>query len=257
MNKLGKGLLLLAGVLLLCAVLLIAGNSELRDGLILLIDPAYFREMKFSYYRNGGGKEVFLLGTIHSDHLAISAYSLWHLKAVILHLSPELLLVESRPEEMERGNTGDGPVEMPFAALVAQSEGIEFRGMDWWTMGDEGLDNEIRENQMFEIIMHETAGHKKILILTGWSHVEGFRNRLASLGYEEMPFPASEKRALFNAADIPKVFPAGMADCIEQRIEIDKEALAKETRAYWKNKLENAIRDRERYLAIIQATGEG
>lgn len=255
MKRFGKALFF-AGVLLVGAILLIAGNSELRDGLVLIVDPGYFREEKFSHCRNGAGQEIFLLGTIHTDHLTNSAYSLWNIKAVILHGSPDLLLVESRPEEMERGNIGDGPVEMPFATLVARHQGIEVQGMDWWTMEGEGIDNTARENRMFENILRDISGHGRVLILTGWSHVEGFRKRLASLGCEEMPFSADDKRALFDTADVPEVFPEGMADCIERRMAIDGETLANETRAYWKSKLENAIRDRKWFLTMIRDIGE-
>ncbi len=256
MKRLGKAVLILAGVFLFCAILLIAGNSEFRDLLVLNINPDYFRGMKFSHYRNGDGQEVFLLGTIHTDHLTNSAYSFWNIKAVILHVSPDLLLVESRPEEMERSNIGDGPVEMPFSTLVARQAGIEVQGMDWWTMEGEGMDSEVREDRMFENIVREIAGHGKVLILTGWSHIEGFQKRFSSLGYQTVPFPAVEKYAVFDTSDIPQVFPKGLTDCIERRIEIDRETLVLETRAYWKNKLENAIRDRERYLAVIREVGE-
>ena len=157
---------------------------------------------------------------------------------------------------MERDNIGDGPIEMPFANLAAKADGIETQGMGWWTTDTEDVDNDVRENHMFSNITAEIAGHKVILILTGWSHLEGFGVRLTSSGYDEVPFPSSEIRALFDTANISKSFPKGLTHYIEQRIELDKATLANETRDSWRRKLETAIKDRENYLDVIKRIGE-
>jgi hypothetical protein len=65
-------------------------------------------------------QEIFILGTIHGRHYKSKSYSLLYLKTVIENTKPELLLVESRPEELKAGNLGDGPLEMLFSNLTAR-----------------------------------------------------------------------------------------------------------------------------------------
>ena len=255
-KKIGIVILVIVGILILSAAILLATNTELRNGLVLLTDPNYFRNIVFFHYRNETGQDIYLLGTIHSSFMTNDSYSLWNLKAVIVHLNPDLLLVESRPEELTKDNIGDGPIEMPFATLTANAYGIETQGMDWWTMDSDSIDNDVRENHMFDNIVAEIAGHNKVLIFTGWSHVEGFNKRFLRSGYQEIEFPSSEKQALFDTTTVPMVFPKGLTHYIEQRIELDRQTLAGNISDYWKAKLENAIDDRKRFLDMIKRIGE-
>lgn len=92
-----------------------ASIREVRDLALVTIAPSYARDANFVRFSKGP-VEVFVLGTIHGRHLTTPAYSLAHLLAVVANMAPDLLLVESRPEELARGRWGDGPIEMPFAA---------------------------------------------------------------------------------------------------------------------------------------------
>lgn len=125
------------GLLSLLARVLAAGAwvGELRNLALYTLAPRYARDANFVHFAKHEA-EVFILGTIHGRHLATPAYSLAHLKAVIARMKPRLLLVEARPEGIARQRWGDGPVEMPFAALYARQLGIAVDGIDWWTLSD-------------------------------------------------------------------------------------------------------------------------
>ena len=257
MSKLRWIVLLVAGGLLVAGLSLLAFNAELRGELLLLVSPRTFREAEFLRFTSPAGQDVYLLGTIHGGHLTTTGYSLLHLKAVIAHLRPDLLLVESRPEELARDNWGDGPIEMPFASLTARTEGIQVRGMDWWTMtADHQIESDARENRMFQNILAALPGHRRILILTGFSHVEGFQQRFLANGYSKAAFSSAEKEALFDTAGLTYLFPPGMTHYIEKRIAIDQSTLASETDSFWRDRIEAAIADRQALLKTIAIVGE-
>jgi len=114
--KLGAKTWWLGGLVFLLAVLSVPLlSSEIRSFLVFQIAPGYARDGHFLRL-TGHGQTVYLLGTIHGNHLRSEAYSLWHIQAVVQNLKPDLLLVESRPEELAKGNWGDGPIEMPSPA---------------------------------------------------------------------------------------------------------------------------------------------
>lgn len=256
-TSLRKIFLWVVGGLLVAGILLIIFVVEPRGGVFLVFAPKHFREAVFLRFSGNSGEDVYLLGTIHGNHLTTKDYSLLHLQAVLEHLDPELLLVESRPEELERDNWGDGPIEMPFASLTAQASGIEVQGMDWWVMnGTRQIGSEERENRMFQNILTSLPGHHKVLILTGFSHVEGFKRRFLASGYRQMAFSSVEKKALFDTADQTYIFPYGMTYYIEKRIENDQLILQGETDSFWRDRIANAIAARQEFLKTIALSGE-
>jgi hypothetical protein len=255
--KLRRIVLFVVGGLLITGILLIAFNAELRGRLLLIFAPQYFREAEFLRFADNTGHEVYLLGTIHSNHLTTKDYSLLHLQAVLEHLEPDLLLVESRPEELARDNWGDGPIEMPFANLTAQEKGIEVQGMDWWVMNDNHqINSDERENRMFQNILTRLPSHHMVLILTGFSHVEGFQRRFQASGYRQIAFSSAEKKALFDTSDQTLIFPYGMTHYIKKRIEIDQLILQSETDSFWRDRRANAIAFRQEFLKTIAMVGE-
>lgn len=259
MNRLRRIALVMLGGILAFAALLVTFNSELRGGLLLTVAPGYFREIQFLRFTDGQGQELYLLGTIHEGHLTTPSYSLWHLQAVLEHLKPDLLLVESRPVELAKGNWGDGPIEMPFASLTAQAEGTEVQGMDWWvkeSVTAMGSNSDEREDRMFQNILTALPNHRTVLILTGWSHVEGFQRRLRGKRYDELPFSSAERQGLFDMAGITPVFPKGMTHYIQKRIEIDRLALQSETDSFWQDRIEKGIAVRRELLKTIAEVGE-
>lgn len=249
---------------LLGLTLLVAGNAEVRNGLLLKVAPAYTKELLFHRFSAGSGQIVYLLGTIHADHLSTEDYSLLHLEAVIDHLRPDLLLVESRPEELEKDNWGDGPIEMPFASLTARALGIQVAGMDWWRKEDTRnvlelfiiTNSEEREERMMQNILLNLPGRRTALILTGFSHIEGFRQRLRAAGFAEANFPSEEKRALFDTGGRTFSFPPGLTNYIQKRIETDEAAAQAETDPDWRARIEDGIAFRQQLLEAIAEVGE-
>jgi len=231
--------------------------QDVGDELLLTLSPKAFRDTKFLRFSGEGGREVYLLGTLHGRHLTTKDYSLLHLQAVQAHLKPDLLLVESRPEELARDNWADGPIEMPFASLAARAKGGDVAGSDWWSMtADHVINSDAREDAMFENVRRDMAAHRRVLILTGYSHVEGFARRLLASGFRPMAFSAAEKRALFDTKGETLRFPRGMTHYVQKRIETDRSALRLQTDGFWRARLAAAIADRRRVLETISTVGE-
>jgi len=222
-------------------------------GLVLLLAfnllLPHAKEIPFFRLTDGQNRYVYMLGAIHGAHLEAEWYSLLHLQALIENLSPDLLLVESRPEELTKDNWGDGPIEMPFASLTARSLDIEVQGIDWWTEESLHGDDTEREDRMFQNILQHLSGHQAVLILTGWSHVGGFKQRLQSAGYKITPFTSAEKQTLFDTSGKVLSFPPGMTFYIQKRIEGDQITLQSETDSEW------IARDREWNCTAPRTTG--
>ena len=127
-----KYLLFGAFFLVLAALAFVLINRELRTYTMFRIAPATARDACLIRLGRSDAADVYLLGTIHGDHLTTPAYSLCHIDAVIRNLCPDRLLLEMRPEFLELGSYGDGPAEMPFAALTARELDVDVRGIDWW-----------------------------------------------------------------------------------------------------------------------------
>jgi hypothetical protein len=192
-------------------------SSEIRCFLLFGLAPEYARDAHFLRLQ-GNEQEVYLLGTIHQGHQKSDAYSFWHLEAVIDHLHPDLVLVESRPEELARGNWADRPIEMPFASLTARSLGLEVGGIDWWQKAGSrpGTSSPQREQRMFDNVLQQLPGHRTVLILVGYSHVAELRERLEGAGYASARFERSEKQALFSTSGRQRAFPPGMTRYLQQ-----------------------------------------
>jgi len=239
------------------AAVCVLAMPELRAELLLKVSPKAFREAEFLRFTNAEGDELYLLGTVHGDHLTTPRYSLWNLGAVVTRLHPDRLLVEERPEAVARSHLGDGPVEMPFAALTAKAAGIEVRGIDWWTMNaSHAVDPPEREDRIFSNITAALPGAHRILVLTGFSHVDAFAPRLAALGWRQAGFSGEDKERLFDTAGEPATFPPGMAEAIRQRIADERSDMAGANDSFWRSRMEDVITSRQALLATIAKTGE-
>lgn len=225
----------------------------------LFVVPQFLPDAKETdFYRLAGTDQqiIYLLGTMHGEHLKSERYSLWHLQAVIVHLHPDLLLAEIRPEEIAKDNWGDGPVEMTFTALTARALDIPVQGMDWWVKASLYAEPSEREDRMVQNVLKVVPGYRTVLILTGRSHVEGFKQRLAQAGFVVVPFSSAEKRSLFELVENEPRFPAGMTRYIQKRLEIDRTLLESETDPNWKSRLENNIAFEQELLRFIAQVGE-
>lgn len=232
-------------------------SAEIRDELLLRVSPELFRRAVFVKLENSKHEQIYLLGTIHDRHLTTASYSLTQIESVVLRLRPGLLLVESRPEELARDNWADGPIEMPVASLTARSAQVGVKGFDWWVADNtHQIDSDERERRMFQNIRDALPDKHSVLILTGFSHVETFRQELTSIGYSSAPFSSAEKDALFAPVSDRFVFPHGMARYLQRRIALDRASSQTETDPFWKSRMDDAIEARLKLLKIVASTGE-
>ena len=245
-------------VVLLFGGLLVLGlaNDELRTFAMVEVAPSHARDSLLRRFEKSGS-EIYLLGTIHGGHLDTPEYAFTHLEAVLLHLRPERLLVESRPEQVAEGNLGDGPVEMTYMSLVARAEQIPFDGIDWWDENNTSArrTDANRDDRMAQNLMERVPPSGKVLVLVGFSHVSEQARRLRDQGYEEKEIAESDRAALFDTTGVSNRFPAGMAAAIERRIARD-ESLIEGGNAERAERLRSAIAARRELLARVQREGE-
>jgi hypothetical protein len=196
--------------------------DEVRYAVGYEVFPETTRNASFDKYVSTSGVTLYHLGTIHGGHLESKTYGLGHLQAVIEGLRPDVLLVESLPEELEHGNDGDGPIEMPVVTLIARRAGIAVVGIDWWTeawlLSSSGGTDEERDDHMFANLQRSLPAAGRVLVLTGFSHVLEFRSRYGAAGFTSAPFSGEEKDALFAGAPAEFRVPDGLAESLDEGI---------------------------------------
>lgn len=249
-------LLIVFSILIAGVVIILTFNTEIRNYAFFQVAPDYAKKVTFVKVGKES-QEIYLLGTIHGQHLTTKDYSLSHIGSVIKNLNPDLVLVESRPEELAKDNWGDGPLEMPFASLTAKSMGISVGGMDWSDKNvNPGTTNETRDDKMVTNILQSVKGYRKVLVLTGFSHVPEFTTRLQKEGYKEMAFSNTEKEKLFLTPNTKFLYPKGMSYYIEKKINVEKDELSKEKDPEWISAIKNVIESRQELLKNIKVIGE-
>lgn len=139
---------------------------------------------------------LFLLGTIHGAHARNPSYSWPHLERIVRLVSPDLLLVEIRPEHFKAEEFySDGPIEMPFLVDLASRQKIPCRPIDWWP--DEWLsdmskvDWNARDDRMVDLLMTSLrkTNARRPLVTVGAGHMEPFITRLEKQGWIEAAPP--------------------------------------------------------------------
>jgi hypothetical protein len=76
--------------------------------------------------------DIIVLGTIGAAHAANPRFSWAYFDSIIKKSSPELLLVQIRPEHFNKQEFFDGAPEMAYLAYTARNMKIQCRGIDWW-----------------------------------------------------------------------------------------------------------------------------
>ncbi|PCJ18611.1 MAG: hypothetical protein COB02_10760 [Candidatus Cloacimonadota bacterium] len=203
--------------LLIFIVVFLLPLKEIKSFLDFKLFPSGAKLRYFKKLVNKKNQTVYLLGTAHYMHIANKDYSFWHIKAVIKSLSPDLLLVEIRDSALSKGRWGEGPIEMPFAALVAKNNKIIVHGMDDWS--DQFT---IRENNMVKNSLDKIDVSKKTLILTGFSHISGFLKRFEKSGFQEQHFSSKNKKSIFKKT-VNKKFPLKLSEELNKMIHLVKE----------------------------------
>ncbi|AKN32899.1 hypothetical protein Ccar_19425 [Clostridium carboxidivorans P7] len=217
------------------------------------------RDYNFRKYLKDN-QQIYFLGTDHTMLLDSEPYSYLNLKSAIENLKPDVLLIESRPDQLAEGNFADGPTEMLYCHLIADNLHIPVKGVDWWVPNDANTPsstNRIRDNSINENILKNVIGHKKVLILMGRDHVSLEEPKLESAGYKKVFFSEIEKINLLKIHDKKLIYPKGMNYYIQKRIAYEKNCIGTVYKTdTWKKQGLDLIENLNRISKIIQQTGE-
>jgi len=128
-----------------------------------------------------------LLGTFHHLHYQLPDFCFQHLKAVVKNYQPDLLLIESRQEELDVLNLADGPLEMFYIHMYARELGIVVKGVDWFSYSESkpGSTNKQRDKRINDNILKEVKGYSKVLIVIGATHMLMETKMLPKFGFKK------------------------------------------------------------------------
>jgi hypothetical protein len=181
--------------------------SEVTDLVFLTLLPHRFKLRNVRRIELESGREILIVGTLHHLHLSTKQYSLADLENLIINYSPDVIGLEARPLDLSRGLLPMAPIEMAQAALIARRRSIPIFGFDSWdeleneTLAAKGepLDfNSTRRNdQMVQQLLAGLGSSSRTLVLTGYSHVRPFVQRLLRVG-SEREISVEEKKELFS-----------------------------------------------------------
>ena len=172
-----------------------------------------------------GDQKIYILGTWHGANWTSKEFSLQHLGSVVENLEPDVLLLESRQEQLDLDNLADGPLEMLFSNLTARKIGIPVKGIDWWDidLSNPGQTDDLRDGNIMKNILKYSKGEKKVLIFIGKAHVSTLQAKFKAVGFSRAEFKNKEKNLMFHSDKESKLFPSGMSFYIKKRIEYERE----------------------------------
>ena len=174
-----------------------------------------------------GDKALFLLGTVHGLHYKLKHFSHLHLQATLNMINPELLLVESRQEEIEKENLADGPLEMLFIHLLAKDKEIPVKGIDWFEIdiGKPVTTTKTRDKVIYNNIMTNINDYKSVLVLFGASHMLITSKKLKRDGYKRVKLTKAEIDNIFLSENEGFSYHPSTAKYLKIRIESLKKLL--------------------------------
>jgi hypothetical protein len=105
-------------------------------------------------------------------------------------------------------------------------------------------------------VLDHLPGHRKVLILVGYSHVAELTGRVANAGFAADSFDRAEKRELFSIGDRSAKFPPGLEAVMRKSVDLFKQELDRETDPDWRTAFERGIALRQKLLDQIAITGE-
>ena len=210
---------LCAALLLLGIVLfgVVSGRLPVRALLTFVqfrLRPERVRTQQLVQLQNPTTQQVvFLVGTTHQYHYEDPAYSIWHLKAAITGVAADTVFIEMMRDAVEEGRLGEGPVEMPFIALVAKEAGLRVFGVDsGWEGGWQG-----RQTRMYQQVQRDLPTSKRAVIAAGFMHVEQFQTQLEGDGFVVVDWSDEHKSAVCDAP-IAQTWPPGLTEALNAAI---------------------------------------
>jgi len=200
-------------------------------------------------------KEVFILGSLHHMHYSLPDYSFQHLKAVLTNLKPDILLIESRQEELDNHNYADGPIEMFYLHMAAKDLNIPVNGVDWFSYKESkpGTTNKKRDQIITQNIIDKSKDHKKVLVIIGATHMLVGTKMLKQKGYKIDGLDLEDKQSLFSNSDKNFIFPRDTIEYVNKKIKIEKDKLQSQTmNEIWQNATQRVILDLESFIKKIE-----
>ncbi len=200
-------------------------------------------------------KEIYILGSLHHMHYNLPDYSFQHLKVVLTNLKPDILLIESRQEELAKGNYADGPIEMFYLHMAALALNIPVKGIDWFTYENSkpGTTNKKRDQMITTNIIDKSKDHKKVLVIIGATHMLVETKMLKQKGYKLDSLDLEDKQSLFSNSDKDLIFPRETIKYINKRIKIEKANLQSQAMSdIWQNATKRVILDLENFITKIE-----
>ncbi|XMB85798.1 hypothetical protein RJG79_10350 [Mycoplasmatota bacterium WC44] len=200
-------------------------------------------------------QSIYIIGSIHGGHFRSKDYSHMHLKAALENIKPDLLLVESRQEEVENGNLGDGPFEMLYLHLLAKDLGIPVKGIDWFKVNNDkpGTTTNERDEKITQNIVRESEGYKKVLVVVGAAHMIIDSKKLRKRGYKRIRLCREDLRRIYTNIDDEMVYHADTIKYIEKRIECEKNLLETiKLDEVWRTRIEMIVDKLEKFTVIVE-----
>lgn len=236
-------------IFILILVLLIFDDALLIVWYIL--GKKKFRYHMIRRYQKGSHRITYL-GTMHHMHENFIEYSYLHLKAVLTNLKPDLLLVESRPEELEQGNLGEGPLEMLYLHLHAREMGIPVKGIDYFheKTGKPGTTNKVRDGYMLGLIQSSINEEEDIMVALGATHMLIHHKYLKKMGYTRVKVSKKEIDDLYAHNEEEVIFPKEYPYYIKKRLKREKEIVYTDPK--WMDAQIRLIKSLETYLTKIE-----
>jgi len=168
------------------------------------------------------GKEVYLMGTFHTDHFdSMANYSIEEMLNAIRNIDPDVVFIEAREENYKKYGVVDGPVDMCIAYCYCQDNGIPVEMVDYWKVDNDNFkqntttddrDDHIHQKIMEKLGLYE---NKKALVICGLGHLYPQVNRLRDEGSVKENIPHISN--LFKNDSKEFVYPSSICDVWEQR----------------------------------------
>lgn len=199
--------------------------------------------------------EIYMIGSLHGMHFQLESYSFLHLKAALENIKPDLLLLESCQDEIEKGNIADGPPEMIYLHLFAKDLGIPVKGIDWTDLENSkpGTTNEQRDNEIVSNIINYSKNIKKVMVVYGASHYLFNLPKFENKDFDKVQLTKDEINSIYIDLDEKFEFHKDTAKYIKIRIEEEKKLLDfDKVSSEWKERIPMIIKELEGFVKMLQ-----
>ena len=177
------------------------------------------------------------------------------MKDSLENIRPDLLLLESCQEEIEKGNIADGPPEMIYLHLFAKDLGIPVKGIDWIDLENSkpGTTNKQRDNEIINNIVNYSKNVKKVMVVYGASHFLLNLPKFENKDFDKIDLTKDEIDIIYSNLDKQFEFHKDTAKYIKIRIEEQKKLLdSDKVSSEFKERIPMIIKELEGFVKMLQ-----